>query len=142
MSDTRVVLLSGSRQAGKTTLVQQVADATMPFLTLDDATTRAGAIAQRDVRDVAQIDHIRRMPRLPRVLAQHAGQLANYSQIGAPLGMNHVTVRKSAGIFESLFLFRTVQPRYSNALKRATKTPKLHFRDAGLFAAPLSVLWA
>jgi uncharacterized protein len=46
--------------------------------------------------------------------------------------MNHVTTQKYAGVFESLFLIRTLAPWYTNALKRLTKTPKLHFLDAGL----------
>jgi predicted AAA+ superfamily ATPase len=93
------------------------------------------ALIQRDVRDVAQIEHIRQMPQLLRVLAQHSGQLINYSGVGSALGMNHVTTQKYVGIFESLFLLKTVQPWYSNALKRLTKTPKLQFLDAGLLAA-------
>lgn len=93
------------------------------------------AIVQRDVRDVAQIEQMQQMPRLLRVLAHHSGQLVNYSKIGAPLGMNHVTTQKYAGVFESLFLIRTLSPWYTNKLKRLTKTPKLHFLDSGLLAA-------
>ena len=93
------------------------------------------AIMHRDVRDIAQVEQIRQMPRLLRVLAQYAGQLVNHTAVGAPLGMNHVTTQKYAGILESLFLIRTVPPWYTNALKRLTKTPKLHFLDAGLLAA-------
>jgi len=93
------------------------------------------AIVQRDVQDIAQIEKIRQMPQLLRVLAQYGGQLINYSAVGAPLGMNHVTTQKYVGIFESLFLTRTIPPWHSNTLKRLTKTPKLHFLDAGLLAA-------
>ncbi len=52
------------------------------------------AIVQRDVRDVAQIEQIAQMPRLLRILAEHSGQLVNYSGIGAAIGMNHVTTQK------------------------------------------------
>ncbi len=93
------------------------------------------AIVQRDVRDTAQFEKIPLMPRLLRVLAEHSGQLVNYSGFGAPLGMNHPTTRRYTGAFESLFLLRFLQPWYSNALKRLTRTPKLHFLDAGLLAA-------
>lgn len=37
MADTRVVLISGPRQAGKTTLARQFADGNRPYITLDDA---------------------------------------------------------------------------------------------------------
>ena len=93
------------------------------------------AIVQRDVRDTAQFEKIPLMPRLLRVLAEHSGQLVNYSGFGVPLGMNHPTTRRYTGVFESLFLVCNLQPWFSNALKRLTKTPKLHFLDAGLLAA-------
>ncbi|MGY5810189.1 ATP-binding protein [Rhizobium sp. LEGMi198b] len=93
------------------------------------------AIVQRDVRDVAQIEQITQMPRLLRILAEHSGQLVNYSGIGAAIGMNHITTQKYVGIFESLFLARTLQPWFSNKLKRLIKTPKIHFLDSGLLAS-------
>jgi predicted AAA+ superfamily ATPase len=93
------------------------------------------AIVQRDVRDVAHVDQLQQMPKLLRVLGEHAGQLVNYSGIGAALGMNHVTTQKYVGVFERLFLVRTLPSWHSNQLKRLTRTPKLHFLDAGLLAA-------
>jgi len=93
------------------------------------------AVIERDVRDIAQIDHIRQMPRLLRILAQHSGQLVNYSRIGAPLGLGHVTSQKYTGILEQLYLIRTLQPWFTNELKRLVKTPKLHFLDSGLLTA-------
>ena len=93
------------------------------------------AIVQRDVRDIARIEQLGSMPRLLRILAGHSGQIVNYSGFGAPLGMNHVTTRKYVGILENLFLVHTLLPWYTNALKRVTKSPKLHFLDAGLLAA-------
>lgn len=97
------------------------------------------AVIERDVRDIAQIEHARRMPRLLRILAQHAGQLVNYSGLGAPLGMPHVTIQKYMGVLEQLYFIRTLQPWFTNELKRLVKTPKLHFLDAGLLAALRSV---
>lgn len=93
------------------------------------------AILQRDVRDIARIDQLQSMPKLLRVLAEHSGQLVNYSSFGSALGMTHVTIRKYVGILEDLFLVRTLQPWYSNTLKRLLKSPKLHFLDSGLLAS-------
>ncbi|TKW65078.1 ATP-binding protein [Paracoccus aerodenitrificans] len=93
------------------------------------------AIVQRDVRDIAQIEQLAIMPRLLSVLAEHSGQLVNYSGIGASLGLNHVTTAKYLHIFESLYLVYSLQPWFTNRLKRLTKSPKLHFLDAGLLAA-------
>lgn len=93
------------------------------------------AIVQRDVKDVAQIDKLEVMPNLINVMAEHSGQLVNYSALGAPMGMNHNTTRKYTNLFDSLFLTTRLQPWFSNKLKRLNKTPKLHFTDAGLLAA-------
>lgn len=93
------------------------------------------AIVERDVRDLAHIERLSQMPRLLRVLAQHSGQLVNYSSLGAPLGFNHVTTQKYVGLFEQLFLVRTLPPWLTNELSRLIKTPKLTFLDSGLLAS-------
>lgn len=68
LSDTRVVLLAGPRQAGKTTLVRHFAGKKMPFFTLDNETTLDAA--KRDpvgfIRDLnrAVIDEVQRAPGL------------------------------------------------------------------------------
>ena len=93
------------------------------------------AIIQRDVQDIAQVDQLAAMPHLLRAFAEHSGQLANYSGIGARVGMNHVTTRKYLGIFENLFLVQSLPPWHTHALKRIAKSPKLHFIDSGLLAA-------
>lgn len=93
------------------------------------------ALVQRDVRDVAQIAQLSIMPKLLSVLAEHSGQLVNYSGIGAAVDLNHVTTQKYVSVFESLYLVHTLRPWFTNRLKRLTKSPKLHFFDSGLLAA-------
>jgi uncharacterized protein len=95
----------------------------------------ARAIVERDVRDIAQIDKLKQMPQLLRLLAHHSGQLVNYSKLGAPLSLSHVTTQKYAGIFEQLYLTKVLPPWSNNELSRLIKTPKLHFLDAGLLAS-------
>ena len=93
------------------------------------------AIVQRDVRYVARVEQLSLMPRLLRVLAEHSGQLVNYTGLGGPVGMNHVTTRRYMGVFENLFLVHALPPWHTSTLKRLAKSPKLHFLDAGLLAA-------
>lgn len=68
LSYTRVVLVSGPRQSGKTTLTKQIAGRNIPFLNLDDKTTLDAALADpvgfiRGL-DGAVIDEIQRAPDL------------------------------------------------------------------------------
>ncbi|WP_423753180.1 ATP-binding protein [Agrobacterium tumefaciens] len=92
-------------------------------------------ILDRDVRDIANIDQIDRMPRLLNILAEHAGQLVNYSSFGSALGLSSVTTQKYVAILERLFLIKALPPWSNNRLSRLIKTPKLHFIDTGLLAS-------
>jgi hypothetical protein len=98
-----------------------------------------GAIVQRDVRDIAEIEKLDQMPRLLRVLAQYSGQLVNFTQMGGQVGLDDKTTRKYLGILEQLFLVRRLEPWFRNRLKRLVKTPKLHFLDSGLLATLLGI---
>jgi len=96
------------------------------------------AIVQRDVRDIAEVEKLDRMPRLLQVLAHYSGQLTNFVQVGGQVGFDDKTTRKYIGILEQLFLLRRVEPWFRNHLKRLVKTPKLHFLDSGLLATMLA----
>ena len=68
LSDTPVVLIAGPRQAGKTTLVRQIATESMRYLTLDDELTLLSAkddpVGMIRSLDRAVIDEIQRAPQL------------------------------------------------------------------------------
>lgn len=74
------------------------------------------------------------LPKFVRLLAEHSGQLVNYSQLGNGINVNHKTSQRYVGLLEQVFLVATVQPWFTNALKRIVKTPKLHFLDSGVLA--------
>ena len=68
LTDTPVVLIAGPRQAGKTTLVRQMADQGLRYLTLDDELTQLAAkedpVGMIRSLDRAIIDEIQRAPQL------------------------------------------------------------------------------
>jgi uncharacterized protein len=97
------------------------------------------AMVERDVRDIANIDKLDQLPRFLRALAQMAGQMCNYSQLGGQVGIDHKTAAKYLGIFEHMYLLKRVDVWARNRLKRMVKMPKLQFIDAGLLATLLDL---
>jgi hypothetical protein len=88
----------------------------------------------RHLRDIADIEKLTELPKFVRFLAEHSGRLVNYSQLGGSINVSHKTAQRYVALLEQVFLVSTLQPWYTNALKRIVKTPKLHFLDSGLLA--------
>lgn len=97
------------------------------------------AIIQRDVRDVAGIEKLDHLPRFLRTLAQTAGQMCNYTQVGAQVGLDGKTASRYIGVFEQMYLLRRIDVWARNRLNRVVKTPKLQFIDSGLLATLLDL---
>ena len=93
------------------------------------------SILTRDLRDIAEVEKLTELPKFVRLLAEHSAQLVNYSQFGASIDVSHKTGQRYVGLLEQVFLIATLQPWFTNALKRIVKTPKLHFLDSGLLAS-------
>ena len=93
------------------------------------------ALIQRDVQEIASIDKLGQLPQFLRAVAEMAGQLCNYSQLGAQMGMDAKTANKYMGIFEQMYLLKRIPVWAGNRLKRVLKSPKLQFIDSGLLAA-------
>ncbi len=97
------------------------------------------AIIQRDVRDVSGIEKLDQLPRFLRALAQTAGQMCNYTQLGGQVGLDSKTAAKYIGVFEQMYLLKRVDVWARNRLSRVVKTPKLQFVDSGLLATLLEL---
>ncbi len=93
------------------------------------------SVLTRDLRDIAEVEKLTELPKFVRLLAEHSSQLVNYSQFGASINVSHKTGQRYVGLLEQVFLIATLQPWFTNALKRIVKTPKLHFLDSGLLAS-------
>ncbi len=93
------------------------------------------SVLTRDLRDIAEIEKLTELPKFVRLLAEHSGQLVNYSGLGSSINVSYKTGQRYVALLEQVFLVATLQPWYTNALKRIAKTPKLHFLDSGLLAA-------
>lgn len=97
------------------------------------------AIIKRDVRDVAGIEKLDQLPRFLRALAQTAGQMCNYTQLGGQVGLDGKTAARYVGVFEHMYLLKRIDVWARNRLNRVVKTPKLQFVDSGLLAALLDL---
>lgn len=93
------------------------------------------ALVQRDVREIATVEKLDQLARLLRVLAAMSGQLCNFTEMGAQVGLDTKTTAKYTAIFERIFLIRRAAPWSGNRLARIVKTPKAHFLDSGLLAS-------
>lgn len=97
------------------------------------------ALIQRDIRDVAGIEKLDHLPRFLRALAQTAGQMCNYTQLGGEVGLDGKTVSRYVGVFEQMYLLKRIDVWARNRLDRVIKTPKLQFIDSGLLATLLDL---
>ena len=93
------------------------------------------SVLTRDLRDIAEIEKLTELPKFVRLLAEHSGKLVNYSKFGSGIGVSYKTAQRYVGLLEQMFLVATLQPWYTNRLKRMVRTPKVHFLDSGLLAA-------
>jgi predicted AAA+ superfamily ATPase len=91
-------------------------------------------ILTRDLRDIAEVEKLIDLPKFVRLLAEHSGQLVNYSQLGASINVNYKTGQRYVGLLEQMFLLTTLAPWFTNSVNRIVKTPKVHFLDSGLLA--------
>ncbi len=92
-------------------------------------------LIQRDIRDLAHIDHPDLMGKLLKLTAFYAGKLVNLTELGGKLGLDRLTIKKYMGLLEQLFLVEQLPAWHTNEYKRLVKTPKLHSIDTGLMCA-------
>ena len=97
------------------------------------------ALIQRDVRHVSGIEKLDQLPRFLHAVAQTAGQMCNYTQLGGQVGLDSKTAAKYVGVFEQMYLLRRVDVWARNRLSRVVKTAKLQFIDSGLLATQLEL---
>jgi len=101
----------------------------------DWARSYLSSILTRDLRDIAEVGKLTELPKFVRLLAEHSGQLVNYSRFGAGIGVSHKTGQRYIELLEQVFLIATLRPWLTSARKRIVKAPKLHFLDSGLLAS-------
>ena len=73
------------------------------------------------------------MGRFWTMLAHYHGQNWNGNEIAASMGISPTTARHYLDALEQTFMVRRLLPWHVNVGKRLVKTPKIYFRDSGIF---------
>jgi predicted AAA+ superfamily ATPase len=73
------------------------------------------------------------------MIAHYHGQVWNAAEPARSLGLSKPTVRRYLDILQDVFMIRVLQPWYANLQKRQVKSPKIYFRDSGLFHSLLGI---
>ncbi len=69
------------------------------------------------------------------MLTHYHGQIFNASELGNSLDLSHNTIRNYLDILTGTFMVRELRPWFENMKKRQVKSPKIYFRDSGIYHA-------
>lgn len=94
---------------------------------------------ERDVRQLLNVSDLNTFRQFLEICAGRIGQLVNFSEIGALVGVSYQTVNKWMSVLQTSFIVHTLRPYHQNFNKRIVKTPKLYFYDTGLACALLNL---
>jgi predicted AAA+ superfamily ATPase len=73
------------------------------------------------------------MHRFWTMVSHYHGQIWNSSEVAGSLGVSPNTARSYLDALTQTFMIRQLQPWHENIGKRQVKSPKIYFRDSGLF---------
>lgn len=67
------------------------------------------------------------------MLTHYHGNIFNASEMGRSLGLSYKTAQYYIDILSSTLMIRQLQPWFENISKRQVKSPKVYFRDSGIY---------
>lgn len=73
------------------------------------------------------------------MLAHYHGNIFQASEMGQSLGAAHTTMRRYLDILTGTFMVRELTPWIENIKKRQIKSPKIYFRDSGIYHTLLGI---
>lgn len=121
-------------------LIERIATGGYPEAVVRSSPTRRRAwfssyvttIVHRDIRDLANIEHVEALPRLLSLLAARATSLLNYAELSRSLGIPQTTLKRYLTLLEMTFLVQRLPAWAPNLGKRLVKSPKILLIDTGL----------
>lgn len=94
---------------------------------------------ERDIRGLAQIQHLDNFQRFIRLCAARVGCELNLSSLAVETGVSAPTIGSWISLLKASYIAYALQPYYANISKRLTKTPKIYFYDTGLLCYLLGI---
>ena len=96
-------------------------------------------LLQKDVRDLANIEELTRLPSLLSLLAARSAGLLNLAELSRSIGIPLSSLNRYFTLLETLFLIYKVPAWSNNRSKRLIKTSKIYLNDTGLLCHLLRV---
>ncbi len=93
------------------------------------------SIVERDLRELGNIDGLRQMPLLLKILASRAGGLQNLAEVSRITQIPGSTLKRYVGLFAAIFLYVELPAWHRNAEKKLLKSPKTYINDTGLLCS-------
>lgn len=87
---------------------------------------------ERDVRQLHKVQDLRTFETFLALCSARHGQEVNFASLSREAGISQPTVRSWLGALEAAYLIHLLPPYFESFGKRAVKSPKLYFLDAGL----------
>ncbi len=97
------------------------------------------SLVERDVRDLGNIDGLRQMPLLLRMLAARAAGLQNFAEVSRITQLPASTLKRYISLLSAIFLHVELPGWYRNAEKKLLKSPKTYLNDTGLLCSLLGL---
>lgn len=94
---------------------------------------------ERDIPSLGFSIPSRQLRRFWMMLVHYHGGILKQTEIGNALGLSAQTIRRYVDILTGTFMIRELQPWFENIEKRQIKTPKIYFRDSGIFHSLLGL---
>lgn len=96
-------------------------------------------ILERDVRDIANVQGLRELPRLLRLAAARAAGLLNFADLARDAALPQTSLQRYWALFEATFLVRALPAWSANLGSRLVKAPKVLLNDTGLLCSLLGL---
>lgn len=96
-------------------------------------------LLQRDVRDLAHIEGLSKLPNLLKMVATRAASSLNLQELSRSCGIPASTLGRYLQLLQTLFLIEPLPAWMSNRSKRLVKSPKIFLSDTGLLIYLLGI---